>query len=146
MIDSHPEYSVMKQYDEIDFEIVDDAMASGGLTIDEIESYRVKVRQQLEQYIKEQEEKLRQLEEAKKQEAFRQEIRNRLSSMEEEKRRLRYETEAFAAAATQQLQYATQQTYALTAAVNNLNSTASRIADNGEMANVYAQNMYNRWK
>ena len=146
MIDSHPEYSVMKQYDEIDFEIVDDAMASGGLTIDEIESYRVKVRQQLEQYIKEQEEKLRQLEEAKKQEAFRQEIRNRLSSMEEEKRRLRYETEAFAAAATQQLQYATQQTYALTAAVNNLNSTANRIADNGEMANVYAQNMYNRWK
>lgn len=99
----------------------------------------MKVRQQLEQYIKEQEEKLRQLEEAKKQEAFRQEIRNRLSSMEEEKRRLRYETEAFAAAAT-------QQTYALTSAVNNLNSTASRIADNGEMANIYAQNMYNRWK
>lgn len=66
--------------------------------------------------------------------------------MEEEKRRLRYETEAFAAAATQQLQYATQQTYALTAVVNNLNSTANRITDNGEMANVYAQNMYNRWK
>lgn len=146
MIDSHPEYSVMKQYDEVDFEIVDDAMASGGLTIDEIESYRVKVRQQLEQYIKEQEEKLRQLEEAQKQEAFRQEIRNRMSSMEEEKRRLRYETEAFAAAATQQLRYATQQTYALTNAVNSLNSTANRIADNSEMANVYAQNMYNRWK
>ena len=69
-----------------------------------------------------------------------------MSSMEEEKRRLRYETEAFAAAATQQLRYATQQTYALTNAVNSLNSTANRIADNSEMANVYAQNMYNRWK
>lgn len=145
MIENHPEYKVMQSYDEIDFDIVDDALANGGLTINEIENYRLKVKEELERYKKEEEERLRQLQEAEKAEAFRQEMRNMMSHMDSEHQRLRYETEALAAAANQQLSYARQQSYAMTDAFNRLNRSAERIADNGDMANIYAQGIYNRF-
>ncbi len=146
MLNTHPEYTkVINTYDELDFTIVDDALSKGGLNLAEIEDFRIKLRSELEQYQKEQEEKLKQLEREQREEAFRQEMRGKMAQMVQESRNLQYATQSYAEAATRQLNYATQQSYALASAMNNLNNTASKLSDQQAMANVYGEAIYNKY-
>ena len=138
MLETYPEYRVVEQYDQLDFDIVDNAIEYGGYYLEDIEEYRNEVKTRILEERQREEERLRQMEEAKRQEELQQKMLFQLESVKSEVRYMQQQQSEFA---RQQLSYAQSQAY-----VNeSINRKLGQMRDAQSISNAYGEAMYNKY-
>lgn len=142
MINAHEEYSVMLNYDKMDFEIVEKVINSGKYTFEEVESERKEIREAIEKMEKENEERLRQLAVEKRQEARLEALQKELKLSEQrwkdEVREQNRRAEAIYRDAQRQAWYREQNSYAIAKQVG-------KIAESQKQMEIYEESFYNKY-
>lgn len=138
LLESYPDYRIIETYDELDWEIVDNAILEGGYRFEDIEEYRNIVRNNVLEERAKMEQELRQIEAEQRQEALQQQLLNQLAAVKSEVSQMQREQAEFA---RQQLSYAASQAYAY----ESINRKVGQLKDAQSLSNVYQENMYNRF-
>jgi len=135
---NNPRYQVIREYDELDWEIVDNAINEGAYYFEDVEEYRIAVRTQVMEEREKMQEQLRQLEAEKRQEALQQQLVNQLEAVKSRVSDMQREQSELA---RQQLSYAASQAYAF----ESLNRKVGQMRDAQSLSNVYQENLYNKY-
>ena len=141
LLNNNPNYRIIENYEDIDFEIVSHAISNGGYSFEQIEEYRLNERKRLEDYQRELEQQMMQIEAAKREEEYRKSLLRKLEENKAEMKELRYAQQQQAEAARQAMSYASSQAYAL----ESMNRKLSHMKDQQSINSAYAQSVYNRY-
>lgn len=141
LLNEYMDYRIIEDYQDIDFEIVSHAISNGGYSLEQIESYRLEERKRIDEYQKELEQQMMQIEAARREEEYKKSLLKKLDENENALRQLKYAEQEQAEAARQAMSYAQSQTYAL----ESMNRKLSKMKDQQSINSAYAESVYNRY-
>ena len=145
MILKHPEYKAIQGFDQLDFEIVNEAINAGKYTFEEVNAERTLIRETIARIEKENEneEKMRQLEAEKRQEArfeaMRKELKQSEQRWKDEFRMQQHRAEAM------QREMAQRQAWYQGQAQRDISKQLGRIAESEKQLEVYGESFYNKY-